>query len=108
MKAGDVVVVRFPFSDLSGSKLRPSIVLAEVGRQDFIACQVTSNPDADATAIELRDEHLVVGGLKMVSFVRPGKRFTFHASVAKKRVGQLSGAVTDQIKLAVIELIRQA
>lgn len=33
---GTVVVVRFPFSDLSRSKLRPAIVLADAGRNDWI------------------------------------------------------------------------
>ena len=42
-----VVLVTFPFSDLSASKLRPAVVLADVGRGDYILCQVTSNPYAD-------------------------------------------------------------
>ena len=40
--AGAVVLVRFPFSDLSKTKLRPAVVLANVGRGDRILCQVTS------------------------------------------------------------------
>ena len=55
---GTVVLVRFPFSDLSSFKRRPAVVLADVGRGDFILCQITSNPYADPDAIELRDEHL--------------------------------------------------
>ena len=39
-----VVLVRFPFSDLSGSKLRPALVLAATGRGDVLLCQITSNP----------------------------------------------------------------
>jgi len=38
---GDLVVVTFPFSDLSDSKLRPALVVGEAGRGDFILCQVT-------------------------------------------------------------------
>jgi hypothetical protein len=34
--AGSVVLVRFPFSDLSKTKLRPAVVLADVGRGDRI------------------------------------------------------------------------
>ncbi len=34
--AGQVVIVRFPFSDLSASKLRPAVVLAEAGRGDWM------------------------------------------------------------------------
>jgi len=38
---GDIIVVPFPFSDLSKSKLRPSVVLAPSGKGDWILCQVT-------------------------------------------------------------------
>ena len=48
--AGDVVLVRFPFSDLSQTKLRPAIVLADAGRGDLVLCQVTSRPYGDAAA----------------------------------------------------------
>jgi len=40
---GSVVLVKFPFSDLSSSKLRPAVVLAAAGRDDWILCQITSN-----------------------------------------------------------------
>lgn len=40
---GSIVLVSFPFSDLSRSKLRPALVIAEAGRGDYILCQITSN-----------------------------------------------------------------
>lgn len=59
--AGSVVLVPFPFSDLSESKLRPSVVLAEISRDDFVLCQVTSNPHADPHAIELSESSFAEG-----------------------------------------------
>ncbi len=53
--AGKVVLVPFPFSNLSQSKLRPAIVLADAGRQDWILCQVTSKPYGDTRAVLLND-----------------------------------------------------
>jgi hypothetical protein len=41
--AGKVVLVPFPFSDLSQSKLRPAVVVANAGRGDWVLCQITSN-----------------------------------------------------------------
>lgn len=41
---GKVILVPFPSSDLSQSKLRPAVVLADAGRGDWVLCQVTSNP----------------------------------------------------------------
>ena len=36
LTTGSVVLVPFPFSDLSEAKLRPAIVLADAGRNDWI------------------------------------------------------------------------
>jgi mRNA interferase MazF len=69
--AGAIVLVRFPFSNLSQSKLRPAVVLADAGRGDWILCQVTSNPYADSRAIMLSDESFHQGGLQRTSYARP-------------------------------------
>ncbi len=108
MTAGDVVVLHFPFSDLTGSKLRPAVVLANVGRDDFVACQVTSNRAADARAIELIDESFTAGGLNLTGYARPGKLFTAHRSVVAKRVARLTAAVGLEVRNAVVEIIRGA
>jgi mRNA interferase MazF len=56
--AGVVVLVRIPFSDLSQSKLRPAVVLADAGRGDWILCQVTSKPYGDDAAVALENSKL--------------------------------------------------
>jgi len=50
-----VVLIPFPFSDLSRAKLRPAVVLADAGRGDWILAQVTSKPYGDPRALPLRD-----------------------------------------------------
>ena len=41
--AGQVIVVPFPFSDLSAQKYRPALILADAARGDWVLCQITSN-----------------------------------------------------------------
>ncbi len=60
--AGSVVLVRFPFSDLSRSKRRPAGVLASAGRGDWVPYQVTSKPYGDQAAIEVEDSTFAEGG----------------------------------------------
>lgn len=59
---GSVVLVRFPFTDYTASKLRPAVVLADVDRNDWILCQITSNPYADNRAIGIIEADFVSGG----------------------------------------------
>lgn len=87
---GTVVLVRFPFSDLSGTKLRPAIVLAQAGRGDIILCQITSQPYTDSSAIEVLPTDLDAGSLNRTSYVRPTKLFTANDSIVARQVGQLS------------------
>jgi mRNA interferase MazF len=65
--AGTVMLVRFPYTDLSQSKLRPAIVLADAGRGDWILCQVRSDLYSDARALMLIDESFHHGGLQRTS-----------------------------------------
>ena len=74
--AGAVVLVRFPFSDLSQTKLHPAVVLADASRSDWILCQVTSKPYGDTRAIILEDTSFSAGSLRVRSYARPGKLFT--------------------------------
>ncbi len=57
--AGTVVLLPFPFSDLTKSKLRPAVVLADAGGGDWILCQVTSNPYSDVHAVPVTDEERI-------------------------------------------------
>ena len=104
--AGAVVLVPFPFSDLSQTKLRPALVLAEVGRGDWILCQITSNPYGDARALELRDDGFQTGSLRVVSYARPGKLFTANYSLILALIGILKPGVLKQVIEAVIDILQ--
>ena len=88
--AGQVVLLPFPFSDLTRSKLRPALLLAAGGRGDWISCQITSNRYADSRAIQLTDKEFVHGGLKRISYARPSELFTAHESLFASAVGRLA------------------
>jgi len=104
--AGSVVLVPFPFSDLSESKLRPAVVLAEISRNDFVCCQVTSNPYADPNAVELTDEGFAEGSLQQVSYARPGKLFTANLQLFEGEAGALKEEPRTEIVEQVVLLLR--
>jgi len=96
LRAGVVVLVRFPFSDLSSSKLRPALVLAAAGGTDWVLCQITSNPYGDPNAQPLDITSFAEGGLSRSSFARPGKLFTANESIVVRRVGALTTTAHPQ------------
>ena len=106
LAAGQVVLVRFPFSDLSATKLRPAVVMASLDRGDSLLCQVTSNAYSDPLAVELTSMDFSGGGLQRVSYARPGKLFTAHDSIVATVAGRLVPAKHLAIVDAIVHLIR--
>lgn len=104
---GSVVVVPFPFSNLARAKVRPAVVLADVGLGDYLLCQVTSNPLADPGAIKLEASDFRQGGLRLVSYVRPGKLFTAHKKLIVSEVGQLQENLIRKIITNIVELLNR-
>lgn len=103
---GAVVLVRFPFSDLSRSKLRPAVVLADAGRGDHALSQVTSQPYGDPAAVVLGDTAFASGSLRVTSYARPGKLFTASSDLMTAHVGVLNDDARARIVDAVVTLIR--
>jgi mRNA interferase MazF len=70
---GDIVVIPFPFSDLSQAKRRPALVITDLIGDDLILCQITSQSISDRHAISLDDGDFQSGSLKRKSNIRPNR-----------------------------------
>lgn len=108
LAAGQVALVSFPFSDLSRSKIRPAVVLADAGRGDWLLCQVTSNPYADTNAVALEDKDFASGSLRRISYARPGKLFTGNETIFAGNAGHLTRDAHHRIAGSVIALLQAA
>lgn len=98
----DVVIVLSPYSDLSESKTRPALILAELPLgEEFILCQITSQLHADADSVLLTPDDFARGTLNKISNARPNRIFTAHRSLFQGRVGALKqdrfSAVVDTL-----------
>ena len=106
LATGQVVIVHFPFSNLSQSKLRPAVVLAGGARGDWILCQITSKSYGDPDAIQIAASDFIRGSLRVTSFARPGKLFTANVSLIAGQVGELQPAKLAAVRDALVRLIR--
>ncbi|MEQ8190291.1 MAG: type II toxin-antitoxin system PemK/MazF family toxin [Candidatus Eremiobacterota bacterium] len=104
MNRGDIVLITFPFSDLSSTKVRPVLVISpeDRGQQDFIVALITSNiirPLLDTDFLLLTSESEFPGtGLKIDSVFRMSKLHNLSKSLAKKRLGEISDGLMEKLE----------
>ena len=103
---GDIVVLPFPYSDLSASKKRPAMVLADLKGNDIILCQITSQFVKDDYAIALDNSDFVKGSLNKPSNIRPNRLFTAEKSIIDRKIGTVKPEVFEQVVDKLFEVIK--
>jgi len=103
---GDVVVVPFPFSDLTQAKRRPALVIANLEGDDVILCQITSKAVRDKYSLPLDDSDFETGGLKQSSNIRPNRIFTADNHIILYRVGNLKTDKISEVVDKTVEIVR--
>jgi mRNA interferase MazF len=95
------VLVPFPFTDLTGRKQRPALVVSPSGihPDDVILCAITSQVPSGLSRWELRLEasDLVERRLPKPSIVQVAKLFTCHRSLVRGRFGTLEPAKLGEV-----------
>lgn len=104
---GDIVVLPFPFSDLSASKRRPALVAANLTGDDMILCQITSHARKDDYSIALANNDFEHGSLSMVSVIRPNRLFTADKSIILYKIGSLKKNKMDDVEERIINIFRK-
>lgn len=103
---GDVVVLPFPFTDLSASKKRPAVVVTQLTGDDIILCMVTTPAKADGYSIPISKADFMMGGLDHDSHIRPNRLFTADSNLVTRRAGRLSQQKTTEVVTKIIEIVQ--
>lgn len=94
---GDIVLLPFPYSDLSGSKVRPCIVISNSildTSSDVIVAQITSVSRNDGFDFLLENRNLT-NSLERVSYVRTCKIFTCEKSTIFRKLSKLNSPTLE-------------
>lgn len=95
-RRGDVVLVAFPFTDLSTTKMRPALVISSDSYNhsslDIVVAAITSHipKKVPTTDILLSPDDQREAGLPKRSLVRLGKVVTLDQRLIRKKLGQLA------------------
>jgi len=105
---GDVVLTRFPFTDLSGSAVRPALVVSagQIG-QDMILAGISSVIRGSAIAtdivVDVAHPEFKVTGLRVASVLRLHKLAAVEVAVVQRRLGRIG----PQLQAEVDRILRQ-
>ena len=94
----DIILIPFPYTDLTASKLRPAVIISNNelnNRGDFICCLITSNDDSSGLLIEKRD--FESGSLPFKSWIKPYRLFTINNKIIRKKLCRVNVKLHEKI-----------
>jgi len=101
---GDVVVLPFPYTNFSGMKKRPAVVVANLKGQNTILAQITTNKRDDEDLVSLTKKDFSSGFLSSDSFIMASLIFTSDSSRISYKAGKLKTEKIKEIQNKLIEV----
>ncbi len=99
-KLGEIVLIKFPFTDNLSFKKRPALIIKDTNDGDVIVCRITSKLYNTKYDIELKNWSQ--NGLQLPSVIRVHKI----ASLEKNMIDRKLGEIDNNVKTQVINVIQ--
>ena len=101
---GDVIVLPFPYTDFSGVKKRPAIVIATLRGQNVILAQITTNQRNDEDLVSLTRKDFASGALSSDSFIMASLIFTTDSSKVEYKAGKIKPDKIKEVQNKLVEV----
>jgi mRNA interferase MazF len=102
LKFGQVVLLRFPFTDGISFKRRPALIINDCGDGDVIVCRITSKIYHSNFDIEIKN--LDKSGLRLPSVIRIHKIATLEKDLVELKMGEIGSEQKDKVRLVLKSL----
>jgi mRNA interferase MazF len=106
-KSGDIILVQYPFTDLSSSKVRPALVIRDQADSDIICLPITSSFGVSEHDIAIKKNETEGFSFSIQSFIRPRKIATLNIKLIRKHLGKLQREVFSSIKEETLEFLSE-
>ena len=106
---GEILLVPFPFTNLSSIKKRPVLVIStseyNKKNEDIITCGITSNLKDNECSILLTNKELLKGLLPKESRIKVDKLFTLEKSIVQRKFGKVKPSVLLEVRKELFKII---
>lgn len=96
LEFGDVVLLKFPFTDGIGFKRRPALLINSFDDGDIIVCRITSQ--IYETGYDIKIDNWVGAGLKLASVIRVHKIASLEADLVESKLGRIETLELEKVK----------
>lgn len=100
-KKGKIVLIPFPFTDLSASKVRPAVIVSNFSQgEDIIVAFISSlknRMQKTDIIINSQDKDFPKTGLKTDSVIKTGKLATLDKKIILGEIGEISASIEKEI-----------
>ena len=101
---GEVVVLPFPYTDLSSVKKRPALVIATLRGNNVVLAQITTSQRDDEDLISLSKKDFASGFLKCDSFIMASLIFTADGSKVEYKAGKIKQEKIKEVQNKLCEI----
>ncbi|MBC7334539.1 MAG: type II toxin-antitoxin system PemK/MazF family toxin [Actinobacteria bacterium] len=106
---GKIVLVPFPFTDLTTSKLRPALILHEGDRDvvvAFISSKIPPQPTESDVIITKNHSEFLLTGLKIDSVIKLDKIATLSKKLIIGETGEVGMTIREEVNMKLFKLLR--
>ena len=111
MKQQDLVWVKLPFSDFSGSKIRPAVIVSNNSYngqgKNVVVCAVTSKLEPKPYSTTLNQENLSEGALPLKSRIRTDKILQIEKSLVEAPFARINNETFDRLVNEAVKLLKR-
>lgn len=99
---GDVVLLKFPFTDGKSYKRRPALIINDYDDGDIIVCRITSQIYETPNDVNINDWEK--SGLRLPSVIRVHKLATLEKDLVEVKMGQIDNSTKEKIRIVIAKL----
>jgi len=97
-KIGDIVLIKFPFTNLSKAKKRPVLIIKNENELNDVVCfQITSN-DEQNNLLKINSNDLANSNLTLDSYIKYDKCFTLSTEIIDKKIATVNNDLLKKLK----------
>ena len=99
---GDIVLLKFPFTDGKSYKRRPALIINDYDDGDIIVCRITSQ--IYETPYDVNINNWEKSGLRLPSVIRVHKLATLEKDLVEVKMGQIDNSTKEKIRIIIAKL----